>query len=119
MVEVVDGRTTMYSVNGDGSVIRHRLPFDYNDKVGKTKFSKYTDRGFTFYHPDDEEVEPVLVIEPIVIEEVDQVEEATEILEEVVEQVEAGQQEKFKCLICGFGAKSLAGLNSHRRIKHK
>jgi len=65
MVEILNTkqgvRTVMYSMKEDkdrqGNVfkimVKHQLPFDYNDKVGREVLSNYEKRGFTYEAPSE------------------------------------------------------------------
>ena len=59
-------RTTMYSVNPDGTIVRHQFPFNAEEPLGMLKLQKFVDRGFTFE-------KPAVIITPEVVTNVPEV----------------------------------------------
>ena len=52
MPEVTEGkRTIMYSVAENGTVIRHKFPWDANNKFGMQKLQKMVAKGYSFTDP--------------------------------------------------------------------
>jgi len=113
-------RTVMYSLDGDGQQIVHKLPWDRKEAHSAEKFEKLLGRGFQF---EPFKVAGAVVKEEVAVEDEEVSREKKAIPEDLPKFVVDDSRVKdvkkrFKCEVCGKVCRGHTGLHAHMK-KHE